>query len=215
MLILLIDFRKSFEQNRWIQSNCAAYFAKLTPAFEKRNYFQTRSSFSTALRNILLMKTGACCCYKRLFKGPWTLQWYFRVCVNYSWESEKKFSSRLLSHFHATPRTQQHRSVDENCLCVLYVYHNFCNSLWCFFSQKWRNWNTQKTMQYKIKSIKKFLPWRSRTLSSFAANIVFWFDYISLLFKAASLRHIAALFQAHIQLIWPLFLTLWCKFGQQ
>lgn len=129
--------------------------------------------------------------------------------------AKKKFSLRLLSHFHATPRTQQHRSVDENCLCVLYVYHNFCNSLWCFFSQKWRNWNTQKTMQYKSKSIKKFLPRRSRRLSSFAANIVFWFDYISLLFKAASLRHIAALFQAHIQLIWPLFLTLWCKFGKQ
>ena len=154
MLILLIDFRKSFEQNRWIQSNCAAYFAKLTPAFEKRNYFQTRSSFSTALRNILLMKTGACCCYKRLFKGPWTLQWYFRVCANYSWESEKKFSSRLLSHFHATPRTQQHRSVDENCLCVLYVYHNFCNSLWCFFLKSDEIGTRRKQCSIKVRALK-------------------------------------------------------------
>ena len=137
-------------------------------------------------------------------------------CLRQLLVRERKKSS-VRDSFHTFMRLQGHNSIEvwTKIVSVFDMYTTIFVTRCDVFSQKWRNWNTQKTMQYKSKSIKKFLPRRSRRLSSFAANIVFWFDYISLLFKAASLRHIAALFQAHIQLIWPLFLTLWCKFGKQ
>ena len=105
-------------------------------------------------------------------------------------------------------KTQQHRHVDKNCHCVIFFPAIFVTPCDVFVLNTTRKYTERRFFAsclldnvHRVLSRTPFLP-------------IFNYYFLSLC-KAALLSHMPAAFQTHIQLIWPLFLTLRCKFGPQ